>query len=187
MLHLEVSRLWSKGVIQCFTESKAKYDVASNSLTKVGEALKVGDKILVRVDPDGNPSATSISWTVVDLIYTQALGLDDLRVGEQYGVYIRARNAVLPFKLAGVDLQSRTYNFKALKKDVDDLKAPAHNLPSIYPKGTTRHADISTIIIQCTRESSAGGYVRDELPMKLVRKALFTLDIGNTHVVECIG
>ena len=187
MLHLEVSRLWSKGVIQCFTESKAKYDVASNSLTKMGEALKVGDKILVRVDPDGQPAATSFSWKVVDLVYTQALGLDDLRVGEGYMVYVRSRNAVLPFRLAGVDLQSRTYTFKALRKNVEDLKAPAHNLPSIYPKGTRRHADVSKIIIECSKESSAGGYVQDELPMKLVRKALFTLDIGNTHVIECIG
>ena len=187
MLHVEVSRLWSKGVIQCYTDSKAKYDVGSNSLTKMGEALKIEDKILRRVDPNGNRSTDHYSWKVADLIFTQALGLDDLKIGKEYGVYIRLRNAVLPFKLTGVDLQTRTYSFKALKKGVDDLKATAHNLPSIYPKGTTRHADVNKIVIESVQKGSSGGNVREELPMSRVRKEKFTLDIGHTHVVECIG
>ena len=74
MLHVEVSKLWSKGLIQCFTNSKAKYDVASNSLTKSAEALKIDDKILRRVDPEGRPSKEYYSWKIVDLVHTQALG-----------------------------------------------------------------------------------------------------------------
>ena len=49
MLHVEVSRLWSRGIIQLFTGSRVQYDRATNSLTKYGEYLKVGDLILLRV------------------------------------------------------------------------------------------------------------------------------------------
>lgn len=187
MLHVEVSRLWSKGLIQCFTDSKAKYDLKSNALTKQGEHLKIDDNILRRVDSNGNPAKAYFSWKIADLIYTQALGLDDLRVGQDYGVYIRLQNAVLPFKLNAVDLQSRTYTFKALKKDVEDLKATAHNLPSVYPKGTTRHAEVDRVVVECVQKGSSGGYVREEFAMKLVKKERFTMDMGHTHVVECIG
>jgi hypothetical protein len=187
MLHVEISKLWSKGVIQCYTDSKAQYDHITNNLTKEGSALKLEDLILRRVNPNGSPSTEYYSWKIADLIYTQALGLDDLRVGEEYGVYVRLENAVHPFKLTGVDLESRTYTFKALKAGVEDLKATAHNLPSVYPKGTTRHADVSKVVVECVQKGSSGGYVRDELPMKVIRKEKFTLDIGHTHVVECIG
>jgi hypothetical protein len=188
MLHVEVSRMWSKDVIQCYTDSKSQYDIASNGLTKFGGALKVQDRILRRVDPDGNRVKGYYSWKIADLVYVQPLGLDDLRVGEEYAVYIRLKNAVLPFKLTGVDLQSRTYTFMSLKKYEEDLKATAHNLPSVYRKGTAhRHGDVEKLIVECVIKGSSGGYVRDELPMKLVRKEKFTLDIGHTHVVECIG
>jgi hypothetical protein len=187
MLHVELSKLWSKGVIQCYTNSKAMYDPATNNLTKEGSALKVKDLILRRVDPNGNQSNKYFSWKIADLVYIQALGLDDLRCGEEYGVYVRLENTVHPFKLTGVDLESRTYTFKALTAGVEDLKATAHNLPSVYPKGTTRHADVSKVIVECARKGSSRGYARDELPMQDVKEEKFTLDIGHTHVVECIG
>jgi len=43
MLHVEVSRLWSRGVITVYTDSKAQYDLATNSLTKFGTSLKDDD------------------------------------------------------------------------------------------------------------------------------------------------
>jgi hypothetical protein len=153
----------------------------------MGEALKVDDKTLLRIDPDGKPSKEFYSWKIADLIYTQALGLEDLKVHREYGVYIRLQNGVFPFKLTGVDLQTRTYSFNSLKKGIEDLKATAHNLPSIYRKGTTRHADVDKIVVECVQNRSSGGNIRIELPMKRVRKEKFTLDIGHTHIVECIG
>jgi hypothetical protein len=187
MLHVELSKLWSKGLLQCYTNSKAAYDPATNNLTKEGAALKIEDLILRRVDPNGNRSNESYSWKIADLVYAQALGLDDLLLGEEYGVYVRLENAVHPFKLTGVDLDSATYNFKALTAGVEDLKATGHNLPSVYPKGTTRHADVSKVIVECTQKGSSSGYARDELSMKDIKKEKFTLDTGHTHVVECIG
>ena len=187
ILHVQVSKLWSKGVIQCFTGSRAKYDVDSNSLTKEGAYLKKGDLILRRVDQNGETSAEFFSWRIVDLVYIRALGLDDLRVGTEYGVYIRLKEAVLPFKLSKVDLETRTYHFKALDSSAEDLEAPAHNLPSIYPKGTLRHADVSTVVLQCAVKNENDEFLRERLSMDDIRDEKFTMDIGHTHIVECIG
>jgi len=108
MLHVEVSRLWSRSVVTVYTDSKAHYDVESNSLTKYGENLKVGDLISRRVDEDGRPSPDKYhSWRVVELTYTEHLTIDDLRVGNEYGVFVRAHQAILPFKLVVVDLESK--------------------------------------------------------------------------------
>jgi hypothetical protein len=107
MLHTEVSRLWSKGVISVFTDSRAGYDPDTNALTKFGENLKADDIIYRRVNEDGNPCDEYHSWRVAELVYTRSLGIDDLKVGEEYGVYIRLEQAVLPFKLVGVDLDQQ--------------------------------------------------------------------------------
>lgn len=107
MLHTEVSRLWSKGVINVFTDSRAAYDPVTNSLTKFGENLKVDDIILRRVNEDGHPCGEYHSWKVAELVYTRSLGIDDLKVGEDYAVFIRLEQAVLPFKLVGVDLDQK--------------------------------------------------------------------------------
>jgi hypothetical protein len=124
---------------------------------------------------------------VVSLIYQQPLGLPDLRVGEKYGVYIRQENAVLPFKLVVVDLQSREYTFKALTKGGVDVKASAHNLPAIYPKGTRLHANVSKVVVESVQKGSKEGYTQEELSMSDIKDQNFTMDIGHTHVVECIG
>jgi hypothetical protein len=187
MLHIEVSRLWSKGVIEVFTDSKAQYDDTTNSLTKSGDHLKIGDILLRRVDPNGNQSKEYFRWKVADLDYVKSLGLDDLRVGEEYGVFVRQENAVLPFKLEEVDLQTRTYKFKSLKKKVADLEAAAHNLPSVYPKGTKRHADVDTIVFESVAKGDTNRNHREQFPMNDIREERFTLDIGHTHVVECTG
>jgi len=48
-------------------------------------------------------------------------------------------------------------------------------------------AHINSIVLESTSKGSHGGYVRDELSMKVIRSAKFTLDVGNTHVLEAIG
>jgi hypothetical protein len=186
MLHAEVSRLWSKGVIGVFTESKAQYDVASNSLTKSGEHLKLGDKILRRVDPNGNPSKEFHRWKISDILYAEALGIEDLRVGEEYGVHVKQENAIFQFTLIGVDLQTRTYNFKSQKKKIDSLAATTHNLPPIYPKGTS-HADANMVVITCSAKGDTESFYCEHFPVDELKGQQFVVDIGYAHVVECIG
>ncbi len=187
MLHVEVSKRWSKGLISVYTDSASTYDPVQNALTKYGEHLKIDDLILRRIDENGVPSDKHHSWKVVDLVYSQALALEDLHVGQEYGIYIRLDNALQPYILTGIDVHHGTYTFKALTPGKEDLKATAHNLPSVYPKGVSRHADVLKIVVESVVKGNQGGYVRDELEMSAIRKQKFTIDVGQTHVVEAIG
>ena len=107
MLHVEVARLWSRGIIQLFTDSKAQYDPETNSLTKLGRNLKVGDSILRRVDQEGRQRRVYYTWRVVELSYKEALSIDELKVGREYGIFVSATQTVGAFKLEGVNLETK--------------------------------------------------------------------------------
>ena len=42
--------------------------------------------------------------------------------------------------------------FKSLMDGISDLKANVANLPSVYPKGTMRHAEVDMVVLQCEKE-----------------------------------
>ena len=123
MLHIEVSRLWSKGLISVFTESKASYDVESNSVTKLGKTLKKGDFILRRVDAEGRRANEDHSWEVTHVKFTESLTVDKLVLGGNYGIYVRNIQAIVPFRLVGINLDSQTYDFRSLEEGVADISA----------------------------------------------------------------
>jgi len=187
MLHVELSKMWSKGLLQNHTQSGARYDPKSNSLTKKGSALKVDDLIRRRVNPDGFTSTEYYTWRVAEMKYSQSLNVEDLKIGTEYGIYIREENAVKNYKLVGMNIDTETYTFKPTEEGQEDLKAIGANLPSIYPKGTRKHAEVGKIVVESVRKGSKDGYVRDEFPYKVIEKETFTLDVGHTHVIECIG
>jgi hypothetical protein len=153
----------------------------------MGQHLKVEDQIIRRIDGNGQRSEKNHSWKVVELIPVLPLGLEDLKVGQEYGVFVYSKNSVLPLKLEKVDLQSREYTFTSLTEATTELKAAAHNLPAVYPVGTTRHKDVDKIVIECSEEGISGTRRREEIPMKRVRKYRFDIDVGPTHVVECVS
>jgi hypothetical protein len=72
---------------------------------------------------------------------------------------------------------------------MDILKVNAQSLPSVYPSGTSTkaHADVHQIIFENVKERSEGGFLRDALFMSMIKKERFTLNVGNTHVLEAIG
>jgi len=187
MLHVEVSKLWSKGLIECYTDSRAQYDLESNSLTKQGQHLKAKDQVLRRVDPQGRLSSKPFSWKVADFTYASPLSLVELIVGREYGLFNPTRNKILPFTLAALDSKTGTYTFKSQDPTVAVLKVNAENLPDIFEKGVERDGEITSMILESVQKSSLGGYTREELPMREIKKERFTLDVGHTHVVECIG
>lgn len=189
MLHIEVSRFWSRGIITVYTDARAKYDPASNSLVKAGGNLKVGDVLIRNVDKEGYVSQSENKWKVVELVYTELLDVDDLRVGREYCVYSKAEQAVLPFALTEVDLESKVYHFKSMVHGVSDIDSKMHDLPSIYPAGTDSkaHADVHKIVLQHLDKNNRGRYSRAELLVESVKDREFKLDIGRTHVVEAIG
>jgi hypothetical protein len=187
MLHVEVSKMWSKGLIQVHTDSKSMYDHKSNSLVKLGEHLKFDDVILRRVNEEGQKVNDYHSWKVVEILYVDSLSVNDLKIGEEYGIYIRLENAVKPHKLMAIDLYTQTYTFMSLQLDGSELKVKAAVIPYVYPKGTMRHAEVSELIVESIKKGSNGGYVRESLPMKAIENMKFTMDVGHTHVVEAIG
>lgn len=107
MLHVEVSRLWSRGIIELFTDCRAQYDPKTNSLTKFGAYLKVGDMILLPVDEEGRNSREYHSWKVAELVHREALSIHELKVGNEYGVFVRDKQSIHSFKLDRVDLVSK--------------------------------------------------------------------------------
>jgi hypothetical protein len=189
VLHVEISRLWSKGLISVFTDSRSQFDPTTNSLTKVGENLKVGDVIFRSVDCEGLVCTSDWSWKVVELVYTKLLGVDDLKVGEEYGMYDQKEQVVLPFKLLEVHLDTKTYHFRSIFGGVKDLRVSVNDLPSLYPAGTSvkAHADVHRVVVECLERNRINEYNREELFIDVIKKRKFTLDIGKSHVIEAIG
>jgi hypothetical protein len=189
ILHVEVSRLWSKGLISIFTDSRSQFDPALNALTKYGENLKVDDVVVYKIDTNGLPCQESFSWKVIDLVYTKVLDVNDLKVGVEYGVYNQLEEAVLPFTLKGVNLETKMYHFVSAQADMDDIRVSVNDLPSIYAGGTgmKAHADIHKVVLECLRPNRNGKHHRMELHMSCVKREKFTLDVGNAHVIEAIG
>ena len=116
-----------------FTDARAQYDSAAETLVKQGKNLKIGDVVFRDVDANGIVSREPSKWRVEELVYTELLGVDDLRVGGEYGVYSKDEQTVLPFLLLEVNLETKVYQFKALVVGVSDIFSPVHDLPSVYP------------------------------------------------------
>jgi len=115
-------------------------------LTKLGKHLKIDDGIRRRVDENGVRVNEYHTWKV-DLVYNDSLSIDELMVGQEYGISLRLENAVIPYRLTGVDLESKIYTFNSLQEDKEDIKATSTNLPSVYHMGVTRRAGVEKIIV----------------------------------------
>ncbi len=184
MLHREVTKLWSKGIIEVKLETKVFYDTQLNSLVKLGENLEVGDKVFRRVDPMGKPSKELHRWTVAETQDAEKLEVGDLCVGREYEIYVKREKAVHPFKLSEVDLYTRTYKFKSLKKKTKDIVATPHDLPAVYPKGSKRL--FKTVVFRCEVNGDSEDFHTESLSETLEGKK-FMVDVGHNHVVQCIG
>jgi len=188
MLHLEVCRLLSKGLLQHDTNAGANYDVKTNSLLKLGKALKRNDLIFHNLDPNGRKSEDKMySWKVADLEYNQPITVDDLKLGAEYSVYIHHKQENHQYQLTMVDLATEMLEFKDLEEDWEDISVSFQQVPSIYPKGTTQHSAVKKVMLECTLPSDEFSYARDELDFSGIQSEKFAMDIQNTHVVEAIG
>lgn len=189
LLHVEISRYWSRGIISVFTDARSHFDHETRSLIKLGKNLKVGDAVLRRINSEGYVCEEQHSWTVLELVYTQVLDIDEVKVGQNYGVYDNGDQAVLPFKLVSVDLDTKLYHFQSLSDAAEDIHAKANDLPSVYPPRTSMdaHAEVHKVVFQCNQTNRGGRHVRVGLLMETIQNEKFTLDIGKCHVVEAIG
>jgi hypothetical protein len=57
----------------------------------------------------------------------------------------------------------------------------------VYPKGTSKHAEITRLTVESVKKGSKGGYAQEVMFMKNIKDKTFTIDVGHTHVVEAIG
>lgn len=184
MLHGEVTRLWSKGLVQIYTESKSGYDADRNQVLKEGVALKPGDLIL-RDDGQEN----SVTWRVTDVIYSQSIPTADLKLGDEYNVWVPAVRALKPFRLTRIDLEGEM-KFKSLEEGIEDIISERDSPPSCYPKGTpsSAHGTVTHIKMQCTKVGEDGTVPEVEtVDIESIKKKKFALDVGYTHVFEAIG
>jgi hypothetical protein len=186
MLHVEVAKMWSKGLLAVYSDSKSTYDPKTNSLAKLGVHLKINDAILRRVNEEGRRSNEYHSWKVVEIERADSLGREELKLGEAYGIYVRSENAVMPHMLTGIDLQTQTYTFVSLQEGRPDIKANASSMPYVYPKGTSKHAEVHRLVVESIKKGESG-YAREIMFMKDIKNMSFTLDVGHTHVVEAVG
>ena len=184
LLHAEVTKLWSKDIIRLVTGSKVFFDSAMNSLVKLGEHLEVGDKLLRKVNPSGNPCKEYHRWTIAAAQNAETLDIGDLCIGEEYDVFVKKENSVLPFKLVDVDHYTRTYKFESLNSKFNDIDATPYDLPPVYPKGSKRQ--FKKVSIKCETKQDSGSFHYDHISQSLEGQK-FVVDIGHNHVVECVG
>lgn len=166
MLHVEVSKMWSKGLVTVYTDAMAMYDFATNSLAKYGKHLKLDDGILRRVNQEGRKGNSYHSWKVVKVEREESLEARELTLGTEYGIYIQKEDKVLPHVFTGVDLQTETYTFAPLTEGHPNIKATSNSLPHVYPKGMKKHAAVRKIILESVRKNSRGGYAQEIMFMK---------------------
>jgi hypothetical protein len=83
----------------------------------------------------------------------------------------------------------KLYTFRSHSKDKSKLCVNAKNLPSIYPPGTTTkaHAGVCEIAFEGLGNRQEGELPKQTVPFDPIENVNFTLDLGNTHVVEAIG
>ena len=182
ILHAEVTKLWSKNIIEVCMGQNVSYDAGLNSLVKLGEHLEVGDKVFRRVDPMGNPCKELHRWSIAETQNAETLEIGDLSIGKEYDIFLKKEKAVYPFKLIKVDLYTRTCKFESLKKNIDDIAASPNDLPPIYPKGSKRL--YKTVTIKCETKGESGDFHCDSLSETLEGQR-FMIDIGHNHVVDC--
>jgi len=188
MLHLEVCRLLSKGLLQHDTNAGANYDVKTNSLKKLGKSLKKNDLIFHNLDPNGNKSEDKMySWKVAELEYNIPIKVEDLKIGQEYSVYIPAAQENHQYQLTMMNLSTETLAFTDLEENWEPITVSFDQVPSLYPKGTTQHSAVKKVMLECTLPSDTFSYAQDELDFSGIQSEKFAMDIQHTHVVEAIG
>uniref|UniRef100_A0A7S3L929 Uncharacterized protein n=1 Tax=Amphora coffeiformis TaxID=265554 RepID=A0A7S3L929_9STRA len=128
------------------------------------------------------------TWKVTELEYQQTLPWEQLTIGNDYGVFVPEAGKICRFKLVKVDLDSGEYCFRALDGEHQDRVVRRQNSPSIYPIDTpaNAHGSVTAVVLKCVDTRGAEPRV-ETLPLRSIARKKFALDVGFTHVFECIG
>lgn len=184
MLHVEVSKMWSKGLIAVYTGSKASYDHVSNTVSKLGKHLRVGEDILRPFDEGGHRTHVLQRWTVVEIKRIQPITAKEVVIGEEYGIYLQG--LVVPQTLMSIDLRTDTYVFAPSNDPLKELLVSVKSWPTVYPASVETHSESLAVVVEC-KISRNGHYIRESLPIDQIGEQKFTMDVGQSHVIEAIG
>lgn len=189
MLHEELTRFWSNGLISIYSESKSEYDPVTNRVFKEGSALKLDDLVLRKVDNEGRSCDKEYTWFVKDVEYYPTLSVSDLLVGTSYGIWIREKKKILTFRLVSVNVETDEYIFRSETEGVEDRVVASEKLPSIYKAGTPSelHGSKVNIVFACQVPNRNGKIVKETVSAPSIARQKFDLDIGNTHIVRATG
>ena len=164
------------------------------------------------LDERGQSSREYYRWRVSEHLFQEAVSINELKVGNEYGVLVREKQEVRSFVLVSVDLVTKvtvvscfllvlkphtsfspltlqTYSFRSLRPDIGNIEANEKHLPSIYPARTrtSAYGSVDRVVLESVKQDRHGESYRKELFMKNIAGKKFTLDIGETHVLEAIG
>jgi len=191
MMNTQVIKLASRHLIGHDTNAGAQYDVDSNTLVKLGKALKVDDLILRGVDPNGKSTGkkeTEFSWRITEISNQEGIPPHLCKLGESYQLYVPKLHAVLPYRFIGTNMKEKTFAFEALDKLGHDINGTVDHLPDIYPVDMeVKHGATESITVECVLRSHDGTYQRETIPFSKVENEPFKVDVGETHVCEAIG
>ena len=188
MMHVQLTKLVTRGLVQHDSNAGCQCDVENGKLIKLGQALKVGDRVLRKFDRFGRPTSADQIWNVVELTFSKALPESALEIDKEYLVYVARLRKGLPYRLTGLKGHpSRVYTFSPINDDtLEDIQAPGEHLPSIYPMGV-KHGGNQGLVVESDNRRSDGYYTRESIPWKDVEGQKFVLDTGHSHVAEAIG
>ena len=190
VLHLEISKLWSRNLLDLHTKSSAEFDYEKNVMTKRGNALKVKDLVKRLVDKNGKPSEVYHSWEVVELKLHDSLRVKDMAHGEFYYIYERKFGGLVKFQLVSIDIGDGTYTFQNKEKGITN-EASVSSFPSVYQydshTSAHTHNTFKSIVFQCIEKGKRGGFVREEIDFDVAKNVAHIMDVGQTNIAFGTG
>jgi hypothetical protein len=190
VLHLEISKLWSRNLLEIHSKSSAEFDHKKNVMTKRGNALKVNDIVLRNKDQNGKPSEELHTWEVIELVEHPTLGPQDMTLGHTYDVYARQHGGLVKMELTGIDYQANVYTFTNSEQDIK-IVAPAANFPAVYKYDSktkaNSHSTFKSIVFASVEISKKGNILRDEMPFSEIMNESHIMDVGQTNIAFAVG
>jgi len=188
IMHLEVSKLWSRDLLEIYARSSANFDYKKNVMTKQGNALKERDLVKRRVDPNGEPSEEFHTWEVVQLIGNKTLSPDDMTPGRSYNVYSRDQGGLLTMELVSAD--EGVFDFRSTDEGLT-IQVTRSNFPSVYAydpkaKGNAR-SSFKTIVFQSVDLNREGKLTRYEVEFASIMNESHIMDVGQTNIAFASG
>lgn len=174
MILNEAINLRSKGLLYFYSNSKASYDVRSNTFTKEGSSLREGDRVFDPATP-GSPKIMEVS----NLIFATQLPKEQLREGNDYDIVLPRETKARVYRLERADAEFDYYHFYPHESGSPEVTGRFNQIPAVFTKGKGR-------ALPSEIEVDVEG-AKKTLPYDKIAKTKFEVDFSTTHVVLATG